>query len=354
MGKLYAMGEMLIDFTPAGERCYRRNAGGAPANVAVGFARLGGRSAVVTKLGEDFFGDFLVETLRREGVDTSFVRRTAAAQTGLAFVSLDEKGDRSFAFWHDHAADRLLSAEEVEAIPFAAGDALHFGSVDLCGDALAAHERAIERAKAAGAVISFDPNLRYSLWDSRDALLSAVRRFLPLADVVKVSAEELYDLTRIRSEGEAARALFCGGMRLLFVTRGAGGAAAYTREGAHLFAPAERVRCVDATGAGDSFTAAMLFCLVGGGQGGASCAETAGRNGSVCSAGGDMAAPARQGVGPLFGAEGGARQTVDLASVLRIANRAASFAVGRSGAIPSLPTAAEVFGIAAGDPSVGA
>ncbi len=323
MAKLYAMGEMLIDFTPAGEGCFRRNAGGAPANVAVAFARLGGQSAVVSSLGEDFFGDFLVQTVRQEGVDASFVRRTARAQTGLAFVSLDEKGDRSFAFWHDHAADRLLEPAD---IPFAAGDALHFGSIDLCGPALAAHERAIAQAKAAGALVSFDPNLRYALWSSRSALLDTVARFLPRADVAKVSAEELADIAAhlhgktaqrsgAASEAEDARILFCGDLRLLFVTRGAGGAAVYTREGASYFAPACPAACVDATGAGDAFTGAMLYCLLH---------------------------PSRLGGAAVYTRK--AAQGEFLQEVLCTANRAASFAIRRSGGIPAMPTAAEVFG----------
>ena len=211
MNTLYAIGEMLIDFTAQEtgvlERAvtFRKNAGGAPANVAVCVAKLGKRANMITKLGRDAFGNFLVETLEREHVGTDYVFRTEEANTALAFVARDERGERTFSFYRNPSADMLLDGSEVERIPFERGDILHFCSVDLCDAPVrGAHRVAIERARAAGALVSFDPNLRYSLWKSGEELLATVREFLPLADIVKVSDEELVDITGIREEKAAA------------------------------------------------------------------------------------------------------------------------------------------------------
>ena len=312
MNTLYAIGEMLIDFTAqetgALEKAvtFRKNAGGAPANVAVCVAKLGKPACVVTKLGKDAFGNFLVDTLRRENVSTDYVFRTDEANTALAFVSRDEKGERSFSFYRNPSADMLLSAREVGDIPFERGDILHFGSVDLCDAPVKkAHIAAIERAREAGAIVSFDPNLRYSLWKSAEELLSTVRDFIPLADIVKVSEEELFDITGISCEMEAVRTLFRGNVRLVFVTKGADGASAYTEE-IEAWQPAGRdVKVVDTTGAGDSFIGTILYQLLG------------------------------------RGIEGLSKEELD--EMLYRANRAASCVVSREGAIPAMPTKKEVF-----------
>ena len=311
MGKVYAIGEMLIDFTPYGEEgVFKRNAGGAPANVAVCVARLGGASAVVTKLGKDLFGDYLVSVLQKEKVDAKFVYRTDSANTALAFVTLGEGGERSFSFYRNPSADLFLSAEEVSQIPFQKDDILHFGSVDLVDYPVRqAHENAIARAKAAGAIVSFDPNLRYNLWKDPQDLLNTVNAFIPYADVVKVSEEELADITGISDEMQAVNKLFRGDVRLIFVTRGGKGASVYTKGGRVFTACSERANCVDTTGAGDTFVGAVLFQLLQSGKS---------RDGLDC--------------------------IEDFDRWLHFANTAARYVVQRAGAIPAMPFAAEVFG----------
>ncbi len=312
MNTLYAIGEMLIDFTAqetgALEEAvtFRKNAGGAPANVAVCVAKFGKRACVVTKLGKDPFGNFLVDTLKRENVCTDYVFRTEAANTALAFVSRDERGERSFSFYRNPSADMLLTEEETAAIPFAKGDILHFCSVDLCDAPVRqATVAAIGRARKAGARISFDPNLRYSLWKNAEDLLSTVRQFLPLADLVKVSDEELFDITGVSREEEAARSLFTGEVKLVFVTKGKGGATAYLADGTQVSRPAESCRVVDTTGAGDSFIGTVLYQLLG---------------------------------APFAALTEGA-----LGEILQKANRAAAIVVSREGAIPAMPSQNEVF-----------
>lgn len=313
MKTLYAIGEMLIDFTAqeTGKlekaALFRKNAGGAPANVAVCVSRLGGNANVVTKLGKDAFGNFLCETLKREGVGTDFVFTTDEANTALAFVSRDEKGERNFSFYRNPSADMLLNENEVVSIPFEEGDILHFGSVDLCDAPVKrAHAVAIDAAREAGAIVSFDPNLRYSLWKSANELLNTVRSFIPLADILKVSEEELFDITRIADEKKAVQSLFRGHVKLIFVTKGKGGAAAYTKQ-VYACAPVDQSSpVVDTTGAGDSFIGTALYQIL-----------------------------VRGGI-EAFTQE-------ELCKILQYANRAATVVVSREGAIPAMPTQREVF-----------
>ena len=312
MNTLYAIGEMLIDFTAQETGAlesavtFRKNAGGAPANVAVCVAKLGKPSCVITKLGNDAFGNFLVEALEREHVGTGFVFRTDRANTALAFVARDGKGERSFSFYRNPSADMLLDENEVAEIPFAKGDILHFGSVDLVDAPVKrAHIAAIGRAREAGTIVSFDPNLRYSLWKSAEELLATVREFLPLADIVKVSDEELLDITGISDEKAAVSALFQGEVKLVFVTKGKGGASVYTKE-TEAWQPTDAgSKVVDTTGAGDSFIGTVLYQLLG------------------------------RGIDKLTQEE--------LNEMLRRANRAATVVVSREGAIPAMPANNEVF-----------
>lgn len=313
MKTLYAIGEMLIDFTAQetgrleNAVLFRKNAGGAPANVAVCVSKLGGNANVITKLGKDAFGNFLRETLQRDGVGTDFVFTTDEANTALAFVSRDEKGERNFSFYRNPSADMLLNENEVMSIPFATGDVLHFGSVDLCDAPVKrAHTVAIDAAREAGALVSFDPNLRYSLWKSASELLNTVRAYIPLADILKVSEEELLDITGIKDEKKAVESLFRGHVKLIFVTKGKDGAAAYTKV-LHASAPVDKTSpVVDTTGAGDSFIGTVLFQILERG-----------------------------------GIEGFTEE--ELSIMLQKANRAATIVVSREGAIPAMPTHGEVF-----------
>lgn len=312
MKKIYAIGETLIDFI-AEERCdsddaktFYKNAGGAPANVAVCVAKLGGNACVVTKLGNDMFGRFLKNTLEKHGVDVTHVRFTNEANTALAFVSLDEKGERSFSFYRNPSADMLLNGDDVSDIVFDETDVLHFGSVDLIDAPVrGAHDALIEKARKSGAKISFDPNLRYSLWKSKDLLLDTVKKYIPLADFVKISEEELFDITGIKDIKTAANSLFKGYVKLVLVTLGEKGAIAYTKK-SEVFVPAQKVeKVIDTTGAGDSFTGATLYQLV----------ENAF----------DISADS-------------------LKKILTYSNKTAGFAVSGAGAIPSMPTREQVFG----------
>lgn len=266
---IVALGELLIDFVPLQTGCsldevtqFQRVAGGAPANVAAAVARLGGKAALNSQVGEDAFGTYLIKTLEAEGVDTSGVFRTNKANTGLAFVSLDGAGNREFSFYRNPSADLFLSPEQLSPAMFSSCGVLHFCSVDLVDwPVRRAHLRAIELAREAGALISFDPNVRLPLWDDPDLCKEAIRRFLPFADVVKLSSDEVAFVTGCSSELQAAAHLFDLGCKLVVVTRAERGAAAYTPHASAEVEP-RQVAVVDTTGAGDSFIGSFLHQLV--------------------------------------------------------------------------------------------
>ena len=269
MKKVVAIGELLIDFVPQQKGCsldevthFERVAGGAPANVAAAVARLGGRAAMVSQVGEDAFGTHILKVLWSNGVDTTHVFRTGRANTGLAFVSLDATGNREFSFFRNPSADLFLSQDQITADIFDDCAALHFCSVDLVDwPVRAAHRKAIGLARRAGAIVSFDPNVRLPLWSSPEECQAAIREFLPYADLVKLSDDEVEFVTGCADERDAAEKLFAMGCRLLIVARGTDGSAAYTSAGAQDFAETLRVPRSDTTGPGDSFIGSFLYQL---------------------------------------------------------------------------------------------
>ncbi|MBQ7678830.1 MAG: carbohydrate kinase, partial [Butyrivibrio sp.] len=182
--KLLCVGEMLIDFTPVNgmPNTYTANPGGAPANVAVSAARNGIDAGFLGKLGNDDFGRLLVNTLRQDGVERLVPDLTDEATTTMAFVTLDETGDRSFTFARKPGADLLLNEADVDRVDFAVWDLVHAGSVSQSGapsrDAVLL---ALGRAKEAGKLVSFDINFRDKIW-SMDACRQEAERIYPLTD----------------------------------------------------------------------------------------------------------------------------------------------------------------------------
>lgn len=314
MPTVYTIGEALIDFIPAEKGValkdvsgFEKAAGGAPMNVACAVSKLGGSSAFIGKLGEDAFGEHLLETMAGIGVDTSQVVRTKEANTALAFVSLQQDGNRQFSFYRNPSADMLLHEDEIDAGLFGAGDILHFCSVDLIEAPVKyAHRKAIGAASAAGAVVSFDPNVRLPLWEDEESCRRTILEFLPLSDIVKISDEELEFITGIQDEEEAIQSLFTGRVGHIIYTKGSKGAVWYTRDFS-IEAPGLRVETIDTTGAGDAFIGSLLF--------------------QVHKAG---------------GAEALAALTPESAlEYLSFANAAAAITTTRRGAVHSLPTFAE-------------
>ncbi|MDE6760534.1 MAG: carbohydrate kinase [Lachnospiraceae bacterium] len=268
MGKLISIGEALIDMIPveSGRQIKEVSAfspivGGAPANVCGAFSKLGGESYMITQLGEDPFGDKIIDNFSKFCIHTDYVSRTGKANTALAFVALQENGNREFSFYRNPSADMLLEPTQIKKEWFQDAFALHFCSVSLGETPMKqAHKKAVEYALAAGNVISFDPNLRFNLWESKDDLRKAVLEFLPYAHVLKISDEELSFITGIEEEEEAVKSLFTGNVSLVIYTEGEKGAKAYTNK-LTVHADGVKVKAVDTTGAGDAFIGSFLFNL---------------------------------------------------------------------------------------------
>ncbi|MBR1408409.1 MAG: carbohydrate kinase [Clostridia bacterium] len=309
--KITAIGEILVDMTQTqvdgrGIRHFAANPGGAPANVAVAAAKLGAESAFIGCVGDDVFGQTLKETLLSNGVDVSGLQVTEKASTTLAVVTVDEKGERSFSFCRRPGADTRLDAGK--AAEAAAGTGiLHFGSVSLTDpDSRQATVCAVRAAKEAGAIITYDPNYRASLWPDRETAVREMRAPLPLCDIVKISDEETELLCGVSDPRDAARVLCEGGAKLVLVTLGAEGAFWRCGEESGVV-PGCRVKVADTNGAGDTFFGALLsrIALRGGLQ--------------------DLDAQ-------------------EITGIVAYANRAAALTTSRPGAIPAMPTREELEG----------
>ncbi len=269
MVEAIALGELLIDFVPTVSGvtlieapAFKKAPGGAPANVAAGLAKLGVSSGFMGKVGDDAFGHFLAQTLADVGVDTSALRFSTEARTALAFVSLRADGEREFMFYRHPSADMLYTPAEVDADYVRRARLLHYGSITLIGEpARSATLRAVEVAREAGLLVSYDPNLRLSLWPNAQTAHEGILMGWPLAQVIKVSEEELAFLSGTEDVEAAVRKVWHPDLRLLVVTLGKAGCRYFTPQFAgHV--PGFAVEAVDTTGAGDGFMAGLLKGLL--------------------------------------------------------------------------------------------
>ena len=267
--KLCGIGEALIDFIPdvKGERLkdvpsFTRVAGGAPANVIGAVTKLGIPSKMLTKLGDDPFGDYIIDVLNDAGIDTSNIERDQEGETALAFVSLAADGNRDFKFYRKNSADLRYSVDDIPEDILDDCGMIHFCSVDLVESPMKeAHKKLIDMAIEQGVKVSFDPNLRFSLWDDLDALKKTVNDFIPYADIIKISDEELEFITGKTDIKDAVPDLLSGRAKYVIYTKGADGAEIYTKDGV-VEAPGYSIDVRDTTGAGDSFIGAFLFCIL--------------------------------------------------------------------------------------------
>jgi fructokinase len=269
MADVICLGELLIDFVPtttglglADAELFKKAAGGAPANVAVGVARLGVTSGFMGMVGEDGFGRFLATTLAGAGVDVTTLRFSEVAHTTLAFVSLAADGEREFLFYRHPGADMLFAPADVDEAAIGRARLLHFGSISLIGEpARAATLHAVATARRHGKRVSYDPNLRLALWPDEATARAGLLLGLRHADIVKIGEEEITFLTGIADPLTGARALWHPGLQVMAVTRGSNGCLWVTSE-ASGEVPGFRVEAVDTTGAGDAFMAGLLAGLV--------------------------------------------------------------------------------------------
>ena len=261
-----ALGELLVDMTQnglseQGNQLFEANPGGAPANVLAMLRKLGKRCAFLGKVGQDSFGDMLERTVREAGIDTRGLRRDEEIPTTLALVHTFPNGDRDFSFYRKPGADIRLRSGELDLERVRGCRIFHFGTLSLTDEpCLSATLEAVREAKTAGALLSFDPNLREPLWPSLDAAREQIAWGLRQCDILKISDNEIRFMTGEEDfdAGAAKLRASCPNIRLLNVTAGAEGSYAYYGD-LRAFEPAcKRGGVIETTGAGDTFCACVL------------------------------------------------------------------------------------------------
>ena len=258
--KVWVLGDAVVDLLPESDGRLLPCPGGAPANVAVGIARLGGTSGFIGRVGDDPFGALMQRTLLTEGVDITYLKQDEWHRTSTVLVDLNDQGERSFTFMVRPSADLFLETTDLPC--WRHGEWLHLCSIALSAEpSRTSAFTAMTAIRPAGGFVSFDPNIREDLWQDEHLLRLCLRQALQLADVVKLSEEEWRlisgktqndrDICALAKEYEIA---------MLLVTKGAEGVVVCYRGQVHHFAGMS-VNCVDSTGAGDAFVAGLLTGL---------------------------------------------------------------------------------------------
>ena len=307
-----ALGELLIDFTEnrqsgQGNTLFEANPGGAPCNVLAMLKKLGRSCAFVGKVGDDMFGHLLRDAAVKAGICMDYLRFDKDVRTTLAFVKTFENGDRDFSFYRSPGADMMLTEDELPLDVIASSLIFHFGTLSMTHEGVRhATCKAVDHAKANGAVISFDPNLRAPLWDNLDEARAQIEYGLARCDVLKIADNELEFMTG-ETDFDRGAAILRGkypNICLFNVTAGADGSYSYYGD-QRVFVPACKLGgVIETTGAGDTFCASVLNFVLD------------------------------------HGLEGLTER--DLTEMLRFANAAAYLVTTRKGAIRSMPERSEV------------
>ena len=259
MKDVVAIGELLIDFAPvstddAGYPTLKAQPGGAPGNFLAALQKYGCTTALMSKVGEDAFGNLLVNTLDTLGISTKGIVKDPSVFTTLAFVTLDATGNREFSFARKPGADTRLRVEELDTALLDSCKVLHFGTLSLTGEpARSATKAAVAYAKEHGKLISFDPNLRKPLWPNDEVAKEQIEWSLHQADIVKISDEEIEFLWGISPEEGTQKLLREYGVRLVYATLGPKGCHFANAQGYGEVASPTGIHVVDTTGAGDIF-----------------------------------------------------------------------------------------------------
>lgn len=265
-----ALGELLVDFTCNGANAqgnpfYEANPGGAPCNVLAMLAKLGKKTAFIGKVGEDQFGHLLRQVGLEAGISMDSLVMDPHSHTTLAFVKTAENGDRDFSFYRDSGADTLLVPDEVPEDVIAGARIFHFGSLSLTGEPVrSTTQKAVALARAAGCILSFDPNLRPPLWDDLEQAREQIHWGLAQCDVAKISDDELLFLTGGTDFDAGAAKLMeqFPNLQMVNVTAGAQGSISYY-QGVRVFQPGVTLGgVIETTGAGDTFCACVLNFLL--------------------------------------------------------------------------------------------
>lgn len=307
-----SIGEILIDFTPAGKSeaggiLFQQNLGGAPGNVACAISALNRRAAFIGMAGDDGFGRFCKKSFEDRNVDTTGLILTPRYNTTLAFVHLSDAGDRSFSFYRKNSADINIEKDDLYMDAVRSTKVFHFGGVSLSDEpSRSTTIYAVQEAKKCGALITYDPNLRMSLWEDMETLKSVTSDAFKYADVIKLSDDEasfLFDSDDYADVIRRIRDKY--GTKLVIVSRGPRGA--LTEANGVLYeSPAFDVKTIDTTGSGDCFFAGAIHCLL------------------------------------AYGKPADALSGDEIRRMLAFANASGSLASTKLGAVSALPTEAEI------------
>ena len=315
MGKTYdvvALGELLIDFTEngmsaQGNPVFEANPGGAPCNVLSMLAKLGHKVSFIGKVGNDMFGTQLEIAIAEVGIDTSGLLKDKEVNTTLAFVHTLEGGDRDFSFYRKPGADMMLTVDDLNVDMIRACKIFHFGTLSMTAEGCReATKRAIELAREAGAIISFDPNLREPLWDSLELAKEQTAYGISQCDILKISDNEIQWFTGEEDYEAGVRLLQENyDVKLILVSLGRDGSMAYSGSNKAVVPAILREDTIETTGAGDCFGACMLHQVL----------------------------------------EKGMRdyEVSELEEMLKFANTAASIVTTRKGALRVMPTMEEII-----------
>lgn len=310
MFDIVAVGELLIDFTPVKNEYgtfFKENPGGAPCNMLTMAQKLGSKTAFIGKIGKDQFGINLGNVLKTQGIETAGLIFSKDHNTTLAFVHLDEQGDRSFSFYRKGCADVMLEKFEVNYALLDQTRALHFGSLSFTDEpSRSTVIDMVEYSKRKGKLITYDPNYRPALWKSEEEAVKGMEIGIAYADIIKVSEEEAVLLTGEEDIFRAAKCLFDKGVRLVCMTLGEKGSFYYHRSGNGIV-EGYKSKVVDTTGAGDTFFGALVHQILQ-------------RNCSIDEL-----------------------TTLDLNEIFNFSNAAASICIESLGGIPSIPSKEDVL-----------
>jgi len=308
---ILTLGELLIDFTHngtsnQGNGLFEANPGGAVSNVLAMMNKFGHSAAFMGKVGDDIFGKLLKSTLDELSINTDYMLIDKDIRTTLAFVANDETGDRSFSFYRNPGADMMFTADEVNAEAIASSRIFHFGTLSMTHEGVReATKKALDIAKENGVLISFDPNLRESLWDSLDTAKEQFAYGMQFCDVLKISDNEIQWFTGKEDYEEGVKVLQdTYHIPLIFLSLGRDGSRAYYKD-MRVEVPAFiQENTIETTGAGDTFFGSALHFVL------------------------------EKGLGNLSEA--------DLKEMLTFANAAASIITTRKGALKVMPSVEEI------------
>ncbi|MBR0466860.1 MAG: carbohydrate kinase [Clostridia bacterium] len=265
-----ALGELLIDFTQngvsdQGNPLFEACPGGAPCNVLAMLKKLGKSCAFIGKVGDDIFGRSLRDTVTSIGINTESLLTDRSVNTTLAFVQTFENGDRDFSFYRNPGADMMLTPDEIPVDLLRQAEIFHFGTLSMTHDTVReATKKAVAAAKENGALISFDPNLRPPLWSSLDAAREQIEWGLSQCDILKIADNEIEFLSGSADFDEGAAYLKKNfpNIRLINITAGPDGSYSYY-EDQRVYVPGFLLGgTIETTGAGDTFCACILACIL--------------------------------------------------------------------------------------------